>query len=79
MGQVLASLVWKLRQGTVWHSTTVNLPAESASRVACALCREFGGKSRFTPSDFDVTGEIKRSSYNSDTLAVKVRRLKDCG
>jgi len=73
---VMASLVWKLRQGAVWRSVAIELPAESASRVACTICREFGGKSRYTPADFDVTGEIKQSSYTSDTLTVKVRRLK---
>ena len=54
------------------------MPAESASRIACTLLREFAGKPRFTPRDFDVTGDaIKHSSYVGDEITVRVRRIKE--
>lgn len=69
-----ASLTWKLRQGHTWLSANAVFPPESASRVACALLREFAGK-RFTPADLDITGEVKRFHYRSDDMTLQLRRV----
>lgn len=78
MTRILASLTWKLRQQGTWLTASDVMPAESASRIACTLLREFAGKPRFTPRDFDVTGDaVKHSSYVSDEITVRVRRIKE--
>lgn len=72
---IRASLTWKIRQGGSWIQASEIIPAESASRVACALLREFAGKT-MTPRDLDVTGEVKRFSYVSDAMTLHLRRLR---
>ncbi len=69
-----ASLTWKLRQRGTWLSVNAVFPPESASRVACALLREFAGR-RYTPLDLDVTGEVKRFSYHGDEMTLLLRRV----
>ena len=69
-----ASLTWKLRQQGSWQSASAIIPVESATRVACALLREFAGR-RFTPADLDVTGEIRRFSWRGDEMVLLLRRL----
>ena len=69
-----ASLTWKMWQGRTWLSVNVILPTASASRVGCALLREFAGR-RYTPHDLDVSDETRRFSYRSDTMVLLLRRL----
>lgn len=69
-----ASLTWRLRQQGVWLSASLVLPPESAARIACTLLREFAGK-RYTPLDLDITGEVKRFSYQSDAMRISLRRI----
>jgi hypothetical protein len=73
---IRASLTWKLRQVGRWLTISEIIPAESASRVACALLREFAGKRNMTPRDLDVTGEVKRFSYTSDAMTLHLRRIR---
>jgi hypothetical protein len=79
----MASITWKLRQGGAWRTASDVMPAESASRVGCQLLRLFlpaGSKgARLTPADLDVTEDIKRFTYNSDTLVLILRRVRTKG
>lgn len=70
-----ASLTWKLRQGGVLVEVSQVLPAEVATRVASTLLREFAGR-RFAPYELDVTGEVRRFSYQTDSMVLLLRRLK---
>ena len=71
-----ASLTWKLRQRGAWLSANLTLLASSASRVGCAILREFAGKRSYSPTDLDVTAEVRRFSFRSDELVLLIRRLK---
>lgn len=73
--RVLASLTWKVRQGSRWAACSIVLPAESGARVATTLLREFANK-RFTPLDVSVTGEVKHFVYTSDKMTLRLRRIR---
>lgn len=75
MANLTASLTWKLRQHGTWQSVNVVFPAESATRVACTLLREFAGR-RFTPPDLDITGDTRRFHYNGDEMRLQLRRIE---
>jgi len=76
-----ASLTWRLRQGTTWHLAATTMPAESASRVACTLVRQFaaGGAlaERCTPHTFALSDEIRRFSYKTDNFSLSLRLLRE--
>ena len=73
---ILASLTWKMRQGSKWLLASTTMPASSASRVAAEILHSFAGKN-FTPRDVEVgEGEVKKFSYRSDDLTLSLRRLK---
>jgi hypothetical protein len=73
--RILASLTFRIRQGHKWASTSLVMPAESASRVVTTLLHEFAGKN-FTPADVAVVGEVRRFSYRSDRLIVGLCRIR---
>ncbi len=72
------SLTWRLRQGDVWRTHTEKLPASIATRIGVALLREFSStKTHWQPSDLDVTGKLKRFSYESDAMILRLRLLSN--
>lgn len=76
-----ASLTWKLRQDGKWLLAACTMPAESASRVACTLVRQFAADGRLaatcTPYTFTLTDEVRRFSYRTDTFSLQLRLLKE--
>lgn len=76
-----ASLTWKLRQGNTWLTVATVMPAESASRVACTLVRQFAQDGRLaarcTPATFALSDEVRRFHYRTDNFTLLLRLLKE--
>jgi hypothetical protein len=76
-----ASLTWKLRQQGTWLTAATTMPAESATRVACTLVRQFAPQgalaARCTPATFALSDEVRRFGYKTDDFSLQLRLLKE--
>lgn len=76
-----ASLTWKMRQRGVWLTAATTMPAESATRVACTLVRQFAPNTRLakscTPFTFALTPDVRRFSFRTDDFALLLRLLRE--
>ena len=70
-----ASLTWRMRQGQVWRTTSLVMPAESAARVASSLLWEFAQRP-LTPADVSVLGDVKRFNFRTSEMTLSLRRLE---